>query len=179
MNTIGREGRRWTNRSLSILFLVSLLAACAGSGETVLTPFLPPTPVPNQSPLALTPSTFLVFGPSPTPTCTNDLSFIQDVTIPDNTSVTPGSPLDKQWQLQNSGTCNWDSRYRLRFIDGDPLGAATEQALYPARAGTKFTLRILFTAPSSSGTYTSDWQAYDPQGVPFGVSFFIKIVVTP
>jgi hypothetical protein len=179
MNTIGRCRARMTGRSLFILFLPALLAACAGSSETVLTPFLPPTPVPNQSPLALTPSSLPFEGPSPTPACTNDLSFIQDVTIPDNTVVAASSPLDKQWQLQNSGTCNWDSRYRLRFIDGDPLGAATEQALYPARAGTKFTLRLLYTAPSAPGTYTSEWQAYAPQGTPFGVSFFVKIVVNP
>ena len=91
--------------------------------------------------------------------------------------VAPGSLLDKQWLVQNSGDCNWDSRYRLRLISGDALGAATEQALYPARAGTQAAIRMLFTAPQDSGVYVSEWQAFDPNGVPFGKSFYIKIEV--
>ena len=75
--------------------------------------------------------------------------------------MAPGSTLDKQWLVQNSGDCNWDARYRLRLISGDALGAATEQALYPARAGTQATLRILFTAPQEAGDYVSEWQAFD------------------
>jgi len=99
------------------------------------------------------------------------------VTIPDGTVVAPGSILDKQWLVQNSGDCNWDTHYRLRFISGDALGAATEQALYPARAGTQATLRILFTAPQETGAYISEWQAFNTNGISFGESFFIKIEV--
>jgi hypothetical protein len=99
------------------------------------------------------------------------------VTIPDYTVVAPGSSLDKQWLVQNSDSCNWDSRYRLRLISGDPLGASTEQALYPARAGMQATLRILFTAPLEGGEYVSEWQAYNPQGQAFGETVFIKIIV--
>jgi hypothetical protein len=101
------------------------------------------------------------------------------VTIPDYTVVAPGSSLDKQWLVQNSGSCNWDSRYRLRLISGDPLGASPEQALYPARAGMQATLRILFTAPQETGEYVSEWQAFDPNEIPFGESFVIKIIVSP
>lgn len=179
MNTIVLHRVEKISTSLFIFFSLGFLAGCTGTNSTVLTPFLPPTPLPNLTPLTVPQTAVPVEGPSPTPACTNDLLFIQDVTIPDNTIVAAGSLLDKQWQLQNNGTCNWDSRYRLRFIDGDPLGAPAEQALYPARAGTQFSLRILFTAPATPGTYTSEWQAYDPQGAPFGVSFFIKIVVNP
>ena len=102
---------------------------------------------------------------------------MDDATIPDGTIVAPGSSLDKQWLVQNSGTCNWDTRYRLRLISGDALGASLEQALYPARAGTQANLRILFIAPQESGEYVSEWQAFDANGIPFGESFFIKVVV--
>ncbi len=115
--------------------------------------------------------------PTSTPVCTDNLVFINDVTIPDGTVVAPGSTADKQWLVQNSGDCNWDKRYRLRLISGDALGASAEQALYPARAGTQATLRILFTAPQAPGDYVSEWQAFDANGVPFGESFFIKIEV--
>jgi len=67
----------------------------------------------------------------------------------------------------------------LRLIAGEALGAPTEQALYPARAGAQATLRILFRAPSEPGTYHSAWQAYNPQGEAFGDPIYIEIVVSP
>jgi hypothetical protein len=91
--------------------------------------------------------------------------------------VAAGTLLDKQWLVQNSGSCNWDNRYRLRLVAGDGLGASPEQALFPARAGTQATLRIVFSAPLVPGEYLSEWQAFDSQGVPFGDTFFIKIIV--
>ena len=57
------------------------------------------------------------------------------------------------------------------------MGAATEQALYPARAGTQATIQITFTAPGEPGTYTTAWQALDPNGEPFGDPVFMEIIV--
>jgi hypothetical protein len=163
--------------SVSIcVYLGLLLAACAAR----VTPSSP-SPVPSLT-LELSAATSTMYQPlasTTTPSCADGLSFLTDVTIPDNTAVATGSSLNKQWLVQNTGSCNWDSRYRLRFISGDPLGAATEQALYPARAGAQATLRILFTAPQEAGEYVSEWQAFDPSGIPFGDSFFIKIDIAP
>jgi hypothetical protein len=105
------------------------------------------------------------------------LAFVDDLTIPDYTIVAPGSMLDKQWLVQNSGSCNWDGRYRLRLVGGDALSAFPEQALYPARAGMQATLWIVFTAPLEAGEYFSEWQAFDARGIPFGESFLIRIIV--
>jgi hypothetical protein len=102
---------------------------------------------------------------------------MEDITIPNGAIVTPGDNLDKRWLVQNSGSCNWDERYRLRFISGSELNAPVEQALYPARSGTKANIRIQLTAPSEPGNYQSAWQAYDPQGQPFGDPLYIQIVV--
>jgi hypothetical protein len=156
--------------------LVLLLTACGGS---VATTFLP-TSTPQEE-IRPTSTSYVLPPPglAPTPECTDSLYFLNDLTIPDNTIVAPGGSIDKQWLVQNNGTCNWDSRYRLRLINDNPLGAPSEQALYPARSGTQATLRILFTAPADAGSYVSEWQAYDPNGIPFGDSFFIKIVVQP
>lgn len=158
--------------SVSIFFYLWLfLSACAGNSNALSTPFLP-TIVPTET-------LFLSFPVSltPTPTCIDGLAFLDDVTIPDNSIVTPGSALDKQWLVQNSGSCNWDSRYRLRIVGGDALGVSPEQALYPARAGMQATLRIVFNAPLDAGEYFSEWQAFDAKGIPFGETFFIKIIV--
>lgn len=115
--------------------------------------------------------------PVSTPTCTNNLTFLEDLSLPDGTVVKPGALLDKRWLIENSGTCNWDETYRLKFASGAELGAALEQALYPARSGAKATLRMLFTAPSEAGIYRSAWQAYDPEGVPFGEPIYLQVEV--
>jgi len=93
--------------------------------------------------------------------------------------VFPGASIDKQWLVQNNGTCNWDARYRLQFAGGLEMGAAAEQALYPARAGNQATIRIDFIAPSEPGTYSTAWQAINPDGEPFGDPVFMEIVVEP
>jgi hypothetical protein len=105
------------------------------------------------------------------------LAFLEDLTVPDGTVVSPGASVDKRWLVQNNGSCNWDSRYRLIFVGGLEMGAAIEQALYPARAGSQAAIRITFTAPDQPGTYTTAWQAVDPNGEPFGDAVFMKIVV--
>lgn len=116
--------------------------------------------------------------PSATPTCTTNLKYLADLTIPDGEIVAGGTQIDKQWQVQNEGTCNWDSRYRLKLVGGfPPLGAEPEQALFPARAGSTATIQILFIAPVEPGVYRSAWQAYDPDGNPFGDTVYIEIIV--
>jgi len=178
------DTRRLFTRTASICFFLELavfllLSAC---GQTLL-PTPPPTPFTvTNSPLELPTDTPIVGLPIlsiPTPTCTDDLRFVADVTIPDNTVVAAGSLLDKQWQVKNNGDCNWDVHYRLRLVTGDALVALPEQALFPARAGTEAILRILFTAPQQEGDYVSEWQAFDPNGIQFGESFVIKITVHP
>ncbi|MFQ5616763.1 MAG: NBR1-Ig-like domain-containing protein, partial [Anaerolineales bacterium] len=96
---------------------------------------------------------------------------------PEGTVVFSGSELDKRWLVENSGTCNWGRGYTLRLINEPNMGAPAIQSLFPARAGTETTIRIIYTAPEESGIYRSAWQAYDPQEQPFGDPIFIEIVV--
>lgn len=104
---------------------------------------------------------------------------MDDLTIPDYTQVRPGTLLDKQWLVENSGDCPWGPGYTLRFIGGSLLGAMEQYALYPARPGAQVPIRILFTAPRQAGEYVSLWQAFTPDERPFGEAFAIRIIVTP
>ena len=173
--------------SLVIVLTLVFLSAC--SPASTPTPFRPPT---AQAPLIeptfiIQPTQeVLVIESTPLPTifpttnpadCVNDLTFLEDLTIPDNMFSTFGLALDKQWLVENSGTCHWNSAYRLRNIGGAALGAPEEIALYPARAGTQATLRVLFTAPFAEGVYESAWQARDANGNPFGDPIYIRIAV--
>jgi hypothetical protein len=116
--------------------------------------------------------------PTVTPACVNNLRFLDDLTIPDGMQVSPGALLDKRWKVENTGTCNWDNRYRLTRIAGDGLGAGSEQMLFPARSGTEAEIAIQFHAPDEPGVYHSAWQAVDPDGRPFGDPIYIEFFVS-
>lgn len=159
--------------------LLGLISACSGLKNNEFSSFgevyLPPSPIASavSSPLLFEDS----FNPTPTLVCTNSLLFLADQTIPDRTEVEPGAILNKVWEVENNGTCNYDDRYRLKLIGGSELGARSEQALYPARSGTRFQISIRFIAPSESGLVRSAWQAFDPQGDPFGDPIYLEVVV--
>lgn len=172
---------------LAFVLTLGFLSAC--SPAPTPTPFRPPT---SQAPLIeptliIHPTKEVVLIQStPLPTiiptvnpaeCSNNLTFVEDLTIPDNMFATFGLSLDKQWLVQNSGTCNWNANYRLKHIGGAELGAPEEVALYPAKAGTQATIRILFTAPFTEGAYESAWQAIDPSGNTFGDPIYIRVAV--
>ena len=175
-------------RSLLAVTL-TLILACACSPASTATPFRPPT---LQAPLIeptliINPTkAIIVVQSTPLPNslpnvdleeCFSNLTFIEDITIPDNSFVTIGSSIDKQWLVENSGTCHWNADYRLKHIGGATLDAPEEVALYPARAGTQATIQILFIAPFTDGVYESAWQAHDPDGIAFGDPIYVRIVV--
>lgn len=170
------------NRCLYLLPILFLVAAC--SPQTPPTPFRPPTavpptpipPTPTPIPVTVTPAS----TPTPTPDagpCTNELTFLDDLTVEDGTTFAPSATIDKQWLVQNDGTCDWDASYKLKWVGGFTLGAAEVQPLFPARAGVQVTLRIVFTAPAEPGTYQTTWQAVDSNGNLFGETVYMEIVV--
>jgi hypothetical protein len=182
------SGRILPSRSLSVFILILILLSACSPAPTP-TPFRPPT---VESPLIeptfiIQPTRQVVVVQStPLPTivptvdpqdCFNNLRFVDDITVPDNSFVTYGSSIDKQWLIENNGTCNWSSEYRIKHLGGAELGAPEEIMLYPARAGTQATVQILFTAPFTDGVYESAWQAFDPGGNPFGDPIYIRITV--
>jgi hypothetical protein len=171
----------------SALILAFILTACVPA--LTATPFIPPegenlantanapiyTPPPQPTAPSSTPG--LVNPGGNLSACTDNLSYVEDVSIPDGTIVAPGEQMEKIWRVENSGTCGWDSRYRLRLDSGEELGAQSEQALYPARAGTQLEIHLLFTAPQEAGYHRTAWQAYGPDGNPFGDQIYMDIVV--
>jgi hypothetical protein len=166
---------------LLILLGIWLLLAACSSQQSEPTPtqgvYRPPTQAITATPLPIATPEIEVERPTPEPACTNALWFFQDLTLPDGTQVSPGERLDKRWLVQNAGTCNWDARYQVRLEGGPNMGVPAVQALFPARSGLELTIRMNFVAPDEPGIYRSAWQAYDPDGAPFGDPFFIEIEV--
>ena len=127
----------------------------------------PSTPDPNATvgvatlPPDGTPAGIVTATPTAGP-CTNDVEYIADLTVPDGTQFLPGEAFVKQWSVRNAGTCDWDAGYRLVLVSGNALGARSELALYPARAGLEAIIEVPMLAPAEPGAYTGRWQARDP-----------------
>jgi hypothetical protein len=161
---------------LAVGVLVAGLSACvrSNSATAVVTGgYVPPTVQPSDTPVPPT------AAPKPTKPadCTDTLSFMEDITIPDGTEVKPGQDLDKRWQVRNNGTCDWDDKYTLKLIAGDAMGSPDVQALYPARSGSTAVIRVVLKAPDKAGTYRSAWQAYNGKDTAFGDPIYIEVVV--
>jgi len=170
-----------------VVLSFAVFTACSNQETRPIPPdgiYRPPTPIPTMTPTGPSAGD-LGFqfqqdedkDPTPTPACLNGLLFQKDVSIPDGTLVEPGESLDKRWEVQNNGSCNWDEGYQVKLIAGPGMGVPVQQALIPALSGTEVIIRMMFIAPDEPGNYRSAWQAYDPSGTPFGDPFFIDIVV--
>lgn len=183
-------------RNACCVFLLFILTACLPPAAP--TPFIPPTragTAPTQaaniafaSPTALEialPTATATPRPSPTPEeptatppppCVPSLRYLSDLTYPDGTLVSPGQRIQKQWQVENNGSCHWEAGYRLKLVGGFPLGVFGEVALYPARAGAQAVIEITFTAPLEPGPHHTAWQAFSAENTPFGDVIYMEIV---
>jgi hypothetical protein len=139
---------------------------------------IPATATPTMVPATATPS-----GPTSTPTkaayptyasggVSGDQSkFSQDITIPDGTTVTPGSTFTKTWLFVNTGTTTWTTNYKLIYFDG--VNEAKNNALSVTlpkdiKPGESVQISLDFVAPTTNGTYTSWWKLFSANGVLFG-----------
>ena len=166
----------------TLLWIVSMgifLSACAspvGREKMDVEYYQPPKAV-SATLVSTVPAPVVDLQPSATQTCADGLLFLEDVTIPDGTLVSPGDRLDKRWKVRNVGSCNWNAGYQMGLIAGPAMGAPSQQTLYPALSGTEVTIRMVFTAPEEIGIYRSAWQAYDVNQQPFGDPIYIEIKV--
>lgn len=179
---------------LCVFVLVTSLACSLGTAatpqpvNTVAAPppaqTLPPvarvTPSPNVSPTPV---------PSPTETplsgtgpggCVLKEEFVADVTIPDNTVLSPGTAFVKTWRVKNTGTCAWDSTYQLVFTDGNQLNGPGAINIGAASPGADLDISINLTAPTTPGSYTGRWRLKSSNNIIFGgMTAVIVVPATP
>ncbi|HPH94444.1 MAG TPA: NBR1-Ig-like domain-containing protein [Anaerolineaceae bacterium] len=150
--------------------------------ETPLPPTETPTLTPSPEP-TITPG-----GPTFTPTATavpcNWAKFVADVTIPDWTTMAPGTVFKKTWKLKNIGTCAWTKNYAVVFADGERMGAPNVISL-PADVapGGEIEISLDMTAPTDTGKFQGNWLLRSDTNQVFGLGsqankpFYVKIVV--
>lgn len=146
------------------------------SSTATLTPA--PSPTATSSPAvtntAPVQATILVV---PTSSC-NGLTFVADVTVPDNTKMSPGQKFTKTWKVKNSGTCDWENGFQFRFIGGEAMSGITLKLEKTVKPGAETELSVALTAPTTPGTYRSNWRMSTESGAYFGDEVYVLIVVS-
>ena len=147
------------------------------------TAFLKPTETPTITPTvtatsASTPSLGTTVPPAggivPPASCYG-LIFRQDVTIPDNTAMVPGQTFTKTWKVRNSGTCAWDSNFKLTSTGGDAMGATAKTLGQSVAPGAEIDISIPMTAPNKTGSVRGNWRMASAAGAFFGDELYVII----
>lgn len=147
------------------------------------------TPSPTVTPTAptFTPFPTLVINTNtPAATATSNCNvaqFITDVTIPDGTTLAPGSAFTKKWRIKNIGSCAW-SGFSMTFDSGDSMGGPASKPVAAVNPGQEIDLEVNLTAPATVGNYRGHWRLVTSGNVlvPMvngyqGKSFYVDIKV--
>lgn len=157
---------------LAVLSISTLLSAACSTQAS-------PTPIVVTNPTAERPIASSTVPPISTASlsCVNSARYVEDLTLPDGTSMAPGEQARKRWAVINDGSCDWTDGYRLVRTDDGAVSADALLGLYPARAGEPAVWEVAIQAPADPGEYRASWQAQAPDGTLFGDPVFILIEV--
>jgi hypothetical protein len=103
---------------------------------------------------------------------------------PDGAILAPGEYFWKTWTLLNTGTCAWDSSYKLIFWSGELMGGLISYPLpVEVLPNEQKDISIYLKAPDTEGTFTGYWQLQSPWNANFGVGvskepFYVQVVVS-
>ena len=149
---------------------------------TVTVTQIPATPT-QPAPTAI-PATPTRIPPTATPIPCYQVTFVQDITIPDGTKIVAGNSFTKTWRIRNSGSCTWDTRFDIAFVDGTQMSSTKVWDLAKeVKPGETVDISIDLTAPTTVGSYQAYFQMVNPNGGRFGTgtdskgSFWVKIQV--
>jgi hypothetical protein len=107
----------------------------------------------------------------------SDGAYVADVTIPDDTKMTPGQPFVKTWRVKNIGKRPWGEGFRLVFVKGTAMTAQHSIPLPACAPGQEVEISIQQFAPRRRGIYFGDWKMRDDRGDLFGEVLFLRIKV--
>ena len=172
---------------LAGLFLMSL--ACSVGGGTLEATAIPIVGIPGTLPpvAQVTPSIVITptvaITPSETPPsgtgpggCVLSEQYIADVTIPDNTIMSPGAAFLKTWRVQNTGTCIWDTSYQLVFADSEQMGGPAGVNVNNTPPKGNVDISVNLTAPAAAGTHVGRWRLKASNGAIFGALTVVIVV---
>ncbi|HEX6034211.1 MAG TPA: NBR1-Ig-like domain-containing protein, partial [Anaerolineales bacterium] len=119
-------------------------------------------------------------GESATGTCQDSALMIADVTVPDDTQMSPGETFTKTWRFMNNGKCKW-SGYTIAFVAGDRMASPDTAPVPDTEAGKTVDVSVQLTAPSADGSYTGFYELRKADGetLPIGIesTFWVRILI--
>jgi hypothetical protein len=160
------------------------LTALVAPTETPVPTMTPPPTLPTlTTPVGSTP-----FGAAGTPgvpvsgaatsvTSCYGLTFVKDVSIPDNTQMDPGEKFTKTWQVLNSGSCAWEAGFKFQSTGGNSMGAVAFTVPSSVASGATYEISVPMTAPTTTGTARGNWRMSTAAGQFFGDEVFVVVVV--
>jgi len=95
--------------------------------------------------------------------------FVRDVNFLDGSVVAADTTITKQWELLNSGECDWTDDVRLLFIKGSlsPLNGKKSVKLGSVKAGEKVVVSAPLVVPSNPGKgYAEFHVVHGPEDAP-------------
>lgn len=112
-----------------------------------------------------------------TKSCYN-MTFVSDVTIPDNTPVAPGQTFTKTWKVVNNGSCAWDAGFKFAFVSGDAMNGSAYTLPSSVAVNATLDISIGMTAPTNkTGAIQGNWQMSTAGGQFFGNQVYVIVVV--
>ena len=129
---------------------------------------LQPTNTPALLPtITLQATTTSTTGLTATPRPCNMATFISE-NPQDGVTFQAGESFTKSWRLKNSGTCTWNTNYKVVYYSGDEIsGAGTSKLANNAAPGEMIDITYTFQAPSTPGSYQTLFKLQDDNGVNF------------
>lgn len=161
--------------------LVQTQAVATFAGGLTSTAVALPTNTPTETPQPPTEAAAVgtegTASVSPTPSCYR-LKYVRDVTIPDNTLMTPAEVFTKTWEVENSGTCAWKPGFRLALFGGAAMGSSPFVLDTTVNPGAQMQMSIKMVAPTNqTGIIQGTWRMQDSAGSPFGDALTTVIVI--
>lgn len=149
------------------------VAAAQTASAFTSTPELTVTPTETS----LSPSDTPTPNVSPTGIICDRLEFVSDLSVPDNTTMTPGQEFVKTWKVKNTGSCTWTKGYTLILSHGDLMGGRSVALTDDVPPGTEAEISITLKAPLQPRTYYGYWELKNNNGYPFEERLSVIIIV--
>lgn len=131
----------------------------------------------TEQPSATSVPTNNLFETTPTQVICDDAKWVEDVTVPDGTQMSPGQDFVKTWKIRNTGSCTWGTGYVPIFAYAEKMGGIAEPLTGAVAPGEEVEISVRFKAPTNTGEFASTWRMANASNVPFGENIFVLIVV--
>ncbi|MDX1414785.1 MAG: transporter substrate-binding domain-containing protein [Candidatus Promineifilaceae bacterium] len=142
-----------------------------------------PTPVPTPDPGQPTATPIATATPAP---CVDGMRFVMDLNLDDDNMknppvVPPSQAFKKGWRIQNTGTCTWNSGYRLTYDGGNSaassMGGQPTAIVGTVAPGAQYDIWVDLVAPAVPGVYQGFWVLRNTQDQKFGDRIWVGIQV--